>query len=543
MFIKSALLNFGSILFQILNQIRKIYLNSPIYNKKISKIDDKEIIYRPRQSILNCLIKFDKKKYNIEDFSLNSVWKNSENLDKKNFKKLHSFFWLFTLDLKSSKKITQNIISNWIVENDRYKQYIWDLDILSKRIIAWISNSKLTYENSETDYKLYFNSIIKKQTNHLINEIKRSEKLDDKIVGSTAIILVGLTYGDTYYLKYGIDLLKQILNFSLDSASFPKSRNIRQLVFYLKYLIVIREFLKESQTNIPEFLDETIFYLGKSYNLLCANRKKGMLFNGNFEDSNKEFDDYLNFNKYKFKDDVNETGGYVVLKNKKTSLIIDLGKAPEKKFSKDYQAGLFSFEFNYLGEKVITNSGYFQDYKHQLNIISKSTATHSTLALDNISAVRFERDKYNHMLVSKNFKVLYKEIKSEKNFWLLKASHDAYSKSKGVIHERQIQYFHENYKLEGYDKLIKTKNFKSSSFELRFHLLPEIKLTKLLNNESILIESNNAGWKFTCKNHNIDIETGLYFGMKNKYLENKNILISGLTIPEEQKIFWEISKI
>ena len=92
MFIKSALLNFGSILFQILNQIRKIYLNSPIYNKKISKIDDKEIIYRPRQSILNCLIKFDKKKYNIEDFSLNSVWKNSENLDKKNFKKLHSFF-------------------------------------------------------------------------------------------------------------------------------------------------------------------------------------------------------------------------------------------------------------------------------------------------------------------------------------------------------------------------------------------------------------------------------------------------------------------
>ena len=74
-------------------------------------------------------------------------------------------------------------------------------------------------------------------------------------------------------------------------------------------------------------------------------------------------------------------------------------------------------------------------------------------------------------------------------------------------------------------------------------MLPEIKLTKLLNNESILIESNNAGWKFTCKNHKIDIETGLYFGMKNKYLENKNIFVSGLTLPEEQNIYWEISKI
>jgi len=543
MFIKSAFLNFGSMLFQILNQLRKVYLNSPIYNKKISKIDDKVIIYKPSQSILNCLIKIDKKKYNIEDFSLNSVWKESVNLNSKNFKKLHSFFWLFSLDLKSSKKITQNIISNWIEENYKYKQHIWDLDILSKRIISWISNSKLTYENSETDYKLRFNSLIKKQTNHLINEIKSSEKLDDKIIGSTAIILVGLTYGDTYYIKYGIDLLKQILNFSLDATSFPKSRNLRQLVLYLKYLIVIRELLKESQTNIPEFLDESIFYLGKSYNLLCAKRKNGILFNGNFEDSYKDFDDYLNINKYKFKDDANELGGYVVLKNKKTSLVIDFGKAPEKKFSKDYQAGLFSFEFSYLGEKVITNSGYFQDYKHQLNIISKSTAAHSTLILNNTSSVRFERNKYGNMLVGKSFKISNKEIKSEKNFWLLKASHDAYSKSNGVIHERQLQYFYNDYKLKGVDKLIKIKNFNSCRFELRFHLLPEIKLTKLLNNDSILIESNNAGWKFTCKNHNIDIEKGLYFGMKNKYLENKNILVSGLTNSEEQNIFWEISKI
>ena len=73
MFIKSVFLNFGSIFFQIIQQVRKVYLNSTIYNKKISKIDDKIIIYKPSQSIFSCLIKFDKKKYNIEDFSLNSV--------------------------------------------------------------------------------------------------------------------------------------------------------------------------------------------------------------------------------------------------------------------------------------------------------------------------------------------------------------------------------------------------------------------------------------------------------------------------------------
>ena len=541
MFFKSIVLNFNLILFQFFQQIRKIYFNSSIYNNKISWIVDKTIIYKPSQSILNCLIKFEKKKYNIEDFSLNSVWKENNNLNSKNFKNLHSFFWLFTLDLRSSSKITQNIIYNWIEENEKYKQNIWDIDILSKRIIAWISNSKLTYENGDANYKIQFNYIIKKQTNHLINEIKRNNNLDDKIIASTAIILVGLTYGDSFYLKFGVDLLKRILVFSLDKSSFPKSRNLRQLIFYLKYLIVIRELLKESQTNIPDFLKRLYFTLAST--IFCANKNVGILFNGNFGDSNSEFDSYLNLYKYKFKDDTNEVGGYVLLKNKKSVLVMDVGKVPDKKFSKDYQAGILSFEFNFLGEKVITNSGYYQDYKHQLNSISKSTASHSTLVLDDTSNIKFERDKHGHMLANKNYKILSKEIRSEKDFWLIKASHDAYTKSYGVIHQRQIYFFHNEQKIQGYDKLVKLKNFKPSNFSIRFHLLPEINLTKLLDNESILIESKNAGWKLTCKNHKIDIETGLYFGMKNRYSENKNILIAGSTQPGDQNIFWEISKI
>ena len=220
-----------------------------------------------------------------------------------------------------------------------------------------------------------------------------------------------------------------------------------------------------------------------------------------------------------------------------------MGKLLKRNFPKDYQAGLLSFEFGFSGEKIITNSGYFQDYKHQLNIISKSSATHSTLVINNTSSVSFERNKYGHMLVSKSFKILNKEVKSEKKLWYIRASHDAYTKSNGVIHERELKYFNDDFVLKGCDKLVKTKNFKPSTFEIRFHLLPEINLTKLLNNESILIENRNSGWKFTCKNHKIDIETGLYFGMKNKFLENKNILITGLTNDNEQNVFWEISKI
>ena len=42
------------------------------------------------------------------------------------------FFWLFTLDLKSSKNITQSIILNWINSNSKYNIKNWEIDVLSK---------------------------------------------------------------------------------------------------------------------------------------------------------------------------------------------------------------------------------------------------------------------------------------------------------------------------------------------------------------------------------------------------------------------------
>ena len=43
----------------------------------------------------------------------------------------------------------------------------------------------------------------------------------------------------------------------------------------------------------------------------------------------------------------------------------------------------------------------------------------------------------------------------------------------------------------------------------------------------LFIGLKNEGWKFTSFNNNIDFETGLYFGNKNSFVENQNILISG----------------
>jgi len=542
MFLKSSINFINDFFFIFLKQIRQFYLNSSIYNKKISQFGETDLTYKPNLSILSCLVKYEKKKEKIENFYVNSIWENKK-ISNKDYKKLHSFNWLFSIDLKSSNEITQSIIQNWIKKNKNYQPKNWEVDTLSKRIIAWIANSKITYDGSDIAYKNRFNEIINKQVNHLINEINRSNLVSDKMIGCTAIIITGISYKNERFISYGLNLLKKIITSSFDDEYFPKSRSISQLVFYLKYFVLIRELLKESLNEIPEYLDEIIFYLGKAYNFSWGSLKKNLLFNGNFENDYSDFDKYLKLFRYNFKSDTQKLSGYSILKNKNIILAMDIGSNPDKKFSENYQGGPLSFEFFFQGNKLICNSGYYQDHNHQLNRISKSTATQSTVILDNSSVCNFTKTKYGTNIINKGFKTFNKNIINEKNFWSIKASHDGYLSKYGVIHERTLEIYPEKNKIIGKDKLIKKNNFKSSNFEIRFHLMPDTKVTKTQDGKSVLIELENSGWRFSSSLGHIGIETGLYFGKKNTYKENQNIFISGVTQKEDQIIEWELNKI
>ncbi len=524
-------------------KIRTLYLSSNIYNRKITPSIVSSLDYRPSPNLLGSLIRYDKKKINIENYILNNIWDNKD-LKKKDYKNLNSFFWLFSLDLKSSKKDTQNVVLQWIKKNHRYNYKSWDFDIVAKRIIAWTSNSRLTYEDSSVEYKNSFNRIIKKQINHLINEIERLKWVDDKMIGCAAIILVGLTYKDKdEYLEIGLSLLRRIIKSSFDNDGFPKSRNIRQLCFYLKYFILIREWFKESQSEIPDFINENIYYLGQAYAFTWQNNKIDLLFNGNHETNNVDFDHYLKKLGYNFKNQSNELGGYVVLNNKKTSLIMDVGSSPDKKFSSNYQAGSLSFEIISNGKKLICNSGYFQNRSHQLNELSKSSAAHSTLILDDRSSCKFNKTKNEGSKISHGLKILKKNIVFEKNYWKINATHDGYLKQYGIIHEREVEFYSEQLKFVGHDKMISKNKIKNLKFEIRFHLEPNIKIMKTQDNKSILIDLDGEGWKFTSNNNNMNIDNGLYFGKKDSFIDNKNIVISGMTNDENQTIKWEITKL
>ena len=225
MILRNSLNFIPQFLEKIKKQFRRIYLNSNLYDKKISKVDNNDIIYKPSPHLLSSLIKYQTKKININDIVTENIWeKQNDNI--KDFKRLNNFYWFFSLDLKSSKKNTRKIVSDWIRKNFRYNSKSWEFDLTSKRIIAWLSNHSLTIEESDKQYLNQLTITIKKQTNHLINEIKNSKLIDDKIIGCAAIILVGLCYKDKKnYLPFGLQLLKKYQNYLYNLSKSRRSNN------------------------------------------------------------------------------------------------------------------------------------------------------------------------------------------------------------------------------------------------------------------------------------------------------------------------------
>ena len=539
---KSLLGNLSLIYLNTKKNIYQIYQNSSFYNKKISKVFNNNFEYKPSPHLFSSIVKYQKKKYRIEDFALESIWQN--NIKIKDYEKLNNFFWFFSLDLKSSKKTVQSLIVNWIDNNNRYNDKSWNFDLTSKRIISWLSNHQLTYEDGDKEYRIKFNHCIQKQANHLLSEIRNSNDFENKMVGCAAIILTGLAYqNNKNYLDNGLNILKKIIKSSINNQGFPNSRNINQLIFYLKYFIVIREWFKESQNTVPEYIDETIYYLGLSYAFIWQNINHDILFNGNYISNNNEFDQYLKRFGYTFKNENKEVAGYAILKNKKIILAMDIGPSPINTHSNNYQSGALSFEIISSGKKLISNSGYFANKRNKLNKLSKSTALQSTLIIEDYSSCSFKNMEISGYVIDQGLKIINKNVIFEDNYWKISASHDGYLKKFGSIHNREIEFYPEQTKFVGTDKIIRNNKDKNVKFDIRFHLDPGSKVMKTQDNKSILIELEDEGWKFSCDKFDISIDNGLYFGNKNSYKENHNIFISGITHETEEIIRWEITKL
>ena len=113
------------------------------------------------------------------------------------------------------------------------------------------------------------------------------------------------------------------------------------------------------------------------------------------------------------------------------------------------------------------------------------------------------------------------------------------------MHARSIKIMKNKDKIFGLDELKKTKSYSNSIiFSVRFHIYPDNKIIKTKAGNSILISlTNGEGWMLHSNTHNFEIEKNIFFGNKNKIINNESVSISGSSYETTISINWTIERV
>ncbi len=543
--LKSIFIYFLAIRKIFIRSLKELFFGSNYYNKLLDTDVPSSFLFNPNPYLLSpflnhkdLLIKISNE--DVRNFRI-SLFENKEK------KSIHNFLWLNLIDRKNENEIIKKIIGEWIKKYCKYTKGIWDEDLTSLRVISWISNADLILNTNDKDFNKSFYKNIIRQTNFVKKNINNLNDENKRISSISLLVLSGLVFKEYYvYYKIGLKELKKFIEGYFDENGFPINRNFENLLTFVQYFILIKEWIKNAQEIVPEYLENIV-----EKNLVCLNSvnnpsKKLPLFNGSTDKSLSNFFLYLDKLNYSSKKNLKSVGQVQIVKNKKTTLYFDSGEPPNYQLSKDYQSGPLSFEYSSDKDKIITNCGYGRRISKKFQILSKFTSGQSTLCIDDTSVVKFKKsnliNKAYGSTISNSFKIFDVERKEDKINIVISATHNAYLEKFGYLHKRKINFFKKSNSIEGSDYLIKKNEGINVGFSIRFHLYPGINTVRTLSGKSILLQTNgNKSWVFSSDELAIDLEKSLFFGRK-KALKNKCIVIYGKTMHQDVNVNWKLKK-
>ena len=529
------------------DRLREKKFKSSNYNVSLGGIQPHRIYESSNIFLIQDLINHDPIILNsVRKFTTN-LWKIT-NLEEDKTKKLHNFCWLPALNIKTEKELGCLIVDQWINNFSNYNEKYWTLDVVTMRLIYWISSYEIIFKNSDLIFRSKVINNIVKQTKHLFKNISLVQNGVDKIRSLAALILVGNSF-EQYeeYTQYGLKNLEDELGNFINKDGFVKSKNPEDLFWTLYFLVLIKEWLTLSRKQTPAFINIYINSLGICFKFLRFSNGDLPLFNGANHINTEKFYEFLESRGYEFENMENIFCGYAKIKSKKIELFMDANNPSSILHSRNYQAGPLSFELASNGIKFICNSGSGKNLGEELSYLSSSTAAHSTVTINDTSSCIFQKNAlirkyFGNSLIEKH-NIVKKEFKNDKEFIQCIVAHDGYEKRFKILHERQITLFKIKNHIEGIDSL-KCKNLenKNLTFSVRFHIHPDIRITKTMGNDILLSSNKGEGWIFRSPQIPTKIEKNLYFGNPDNIKESSFILLEGIIDNENTNIIWHLEK-
>ena len=456
---------------------------------------------------------------------------------------LLSFGWLRHLRAADSAVTRANaraLVDEWIGLQRSWKGPGWQPEILSRRIISWLTQATLILDDADERFYRRFLRSLEKQVKFLGSIAGDAHSGVPRLQAYAALTYAALCMSSQ---SRNIRRATKQLVTELDRQILPDGghigRNPGALIELLLDLLPLGQAFSARNIAPPPQLINAIDRMMPMLRFFRHGDGMFALFNGMGPTPPDLVATLIAY------DDARGTpvhnavhSGYQRVEAHNTTLLMDTGHIPPLDLSSEAAAGCLSFELSAKAQRIVVNCGLPNNARENWRDFSRSTQAHSTVTFNDASSCLFATDGPNRRQFGVPMRNGPHQVRIERGTdadgaVTISASHDGYASRFNVIHQRVLTLHSDGERMDGEDAFISTKGDVipakvPDEFTVRFHLHPAIKATRVADSHgALLVMPNRDVWTFHAHEDLIEIEDGVYLGGQDGPRRTFQIVIRG----------------
>jgi uncharacterized heparinase superfamily protein len=456
---------------------------------------------------------------------------------------LLGFAWLRHLRAAESGITRANaraLIDEWINLQGGWHPFGWRIDILSRRIIAWLSQAPLVLTDADIRfYRRYLRSLTK-QVRYLRRRVDDAPDGLPRLQALMALTLASLCMaGQTGHLRTALRRLVEELERQILPDGGHISRNPGVLVELLLDLLPLRQLLSARNVAPPQAMLGAIDRMMPMLRFFRHGDGNFAQFNGMGPTAADLVGTVLAYDDARGHPVNNAAhSGYQRLEAGEAVILMDTGKPPPVTVSREAHAGCLSFEFSVGLQRIVINCGIPTIGREGWRDVARATAAHSTVVFNDTSSCRFagsntvRRAFGGAPMIAGPTEV--KIAREEPNgAVMVRASHNGYAEDFGVIHQRTLLLTGDGLRMEGEDVFLPNDGDTlprgvEDAFAVRFHLHPAIRANRLTDGHGVmLVLPEREVWTFNAYEDQVELEESVYLGGSDGPRRTTQVVIYG----------------
>ena len=468
-------------------------------------------------------------------------------------KDLYAFAWLRHLhaaDDQAAREKARKLTLDWIGFSKG--ALARDSDITARRVIAMLSHAAFLLDGADPDFYDFVMRMLSRDLHDLTVTYSEGPGVA-KLRALIAILLAGLciaeqeTYLSSYLAAFTSEIEKQILQ---DGGH--ASRDPSELIELLLELLPLKQCFVARQIEPPAALYAALNRMNAMLRFLRLGDGSLAHFNGMGPTLLDQVATVLAYDDIggMFPGVVAPQSGYARLAAGEVVVIADAGGPPPIFLSSRAHAGCGAFEMSVGHEPLITNCGAPQDETGDWYVVSRSTAAHSTLTIEDSSSARLIKAQESvtgrELFWLGGPKAVQHDVADSDAAMSVRIGHDGYRERFGLLHRRRLTLRKSGLEFEGHDQLSAAGDSApepNARFAIRFHLHPRVSAHLSRNTNAVTLTTlGGQVWRFLAEGAELDVEESIFFADPICLRRSLQIVLKG-PATRATSVQWKFEKV